>query len=117
MSVPTSNGVGITIFGLVLGLYPEHLIAGFCGAVWSLTYLDPMPARRRLLVTGSSTLVAGYVTPVVTAFAGGLNYWPQTVPVAMAQYPLALAIGFVAHHYLGPAILQFAAKKSEEINR
>ena len=46
----------------MLGLYPEHLIAGFCGAVWSLTYLDPMPARRRLLVTGSSTLVAGYVT-------------------------------------------------------
>lgn len=116
-AVAASAVVGITVFGVAIGLHPEHLVAGFWGAVWSLTYSDPMPPVRRIMVTGVSTIVAGYSTPVVVAVATGLSIWPKNLTGDIVQYSVAVGVGFGAHRIIGPAMLKLASKKIEEMTR
>ena len=64
-------------FGIVLGLRPDILVAGFAGALSAITLLNSVPSKgdtlpqllrttwRRMAVAISSSLVAGYLTPVL----------------------------------------------------
>lgn len=104
---------GITVFGVALGLHPAHLVAGFCGAMWGLLICDPMPALRRISIAAISTFVAGYLTPSVAAVAVNLDYVPRVLTAEIAQYPVAVLIGF-GTHWAGPAILSFLKRKIEQ---
>lgn len=71
-------GTVVTIFGLSLGLRPDILVAGFFGATAGITLLNSVPATgdtlyellrtslRRIGVSIGSTMVAGYLAPVVS---------------------------------------------------
>lgn len=88
VTVPT-----LTVLGTSLGLRPDVLIAGFCGALAWITLLKTMPTSddtwrelvrtslRRMSVACASALTSGYLTPVV----GGL----------ITFEPLMLGLAFV----------------------
>ena len=109
------TGAGITVFGVALGLHPELLLAGFCGAMWSLSICDPMPALRRITVSTISTFVAGYLTPALSAvvLAHNVSWLPPNLTGEIVQYPLAMMIGFLSHQVIGPWLLRAAGKKAE----
>lgn len=64
-------------FGIVFGLRPDILVAGFSGALAAIALLNSVPSEgdtwrqlirttwRRMAVAISSSLVAGYITPVL----------------------------------------------------
>jgi hypothetical protein len=123
MADPTSgvttaaSAAGITILGIAVGLRPDLLLAGFWGAIWSMTYADPMPVAKRLVVTCVSTIVSGYSTPAALALGNSLGVMPNSVSSDLAQYPVAIVIGFGAHKIIGPAILKLAARKIDEMTK
>lgn len=106
------TGAGITLAGVALGLHPEHLVAGFCGAMWSLLLCDPVPAFRRIAIAAISTFVAGYLTPSLSAVASSLESMPRALTSELVQYPVAVLIGF-GTHWIGPALVRFVQRKSE----
>lgn len=67
----------LTAFGINLGLRPDVLVAGFAGALAAIVLLNSVPADgdtwrallrttwRRVGVALASSLVAGYLTPLV----------------------------------------------------
>ncbi len=112
-----ATAAGITIFGVALGLHPALLLAGFCGAMWSLSLASPMPPARRLTIAAISTFVAGYGTPAIVALVRGMDWWPASLTGEIVQYPIALTIGFLAHQVIGPALLKIAAKKADEVSQ
>lgn len=59
------TATGLTVFGVATGLRPELLLAGVTGALWALSYADPMPVWRRLAITVITALVAGYLAPIL----------------------------------------------------
>ena len=84
----------LTAFGVNLGLQPAVLVAGFAGALVAIVLLNTVPTTgdtwqhllrttlRRLGVAVTSSLAAGYLTPLVSlAFA--------------ASEPLLLSAAFV----------------------
>lgn len=72
----------LTAFGVPLGLRADVLVAGFAGALVAIVLLDSVPASgdtwrhlirttlRRMFVALSSSLTAGYLTPMVSLVAG-----------------------------------------------
>ncbi len=72
----------LTAFGVPLGLRADVLVAGFAGALVAIVLLDSVPASgdtwrhlvrttlRRMFVALSSSLTAGYLTPMVALLAG-----------------------------------------------
>lgn len=110
------TATGITVSGVALGLHPALLLAGFCGSMWSLSLCDPMPALRRMTISGVSTFVAGYATPAVVAVAHSATWWPAELTADVAQYLVAMLIGFLSHQVIGPALLKIAARKMGDGN-
>ena len=124
MAEPTSSAValaatsaGLTVFGMATGLQPAVLLAGLAGGWWALSYQDPLPIIKRVAVTIMSAVVAGYLTPTVTAGITSIGAWPQAVTKDLVQFPVAMLIGLLAHRVLGPSILRIAAKKAEEFEK
>lgn len=111
------TSAGITIAGISIGLHPALLLAGFCGAMWSLSFCPPMPAIRRAWIAGISTFVAAYGTPAVVASLRSVPWWPEALTGETAQYPCALLIGFLSHQVIGPALLKIATKKAGEAEK
>lgn len=56
---------GITIAGVVTGLNFEILLAGFGGALVSLSYLEGMNTAKRCWSLITSTITAGYTAPTL----------------------------------------------------
>lgn len=121
MSEPTSAvaaltvGTGLTVFGVATGLHPSVLLAGLAGGLWSLSYDPPAGAWRRVAVTCTASIVAGYLAPAVAAGVAALDVVPRSVTVDVLQLPLAVLIGLVSRQALGPALLRIVTRKSEEV--
>jgi hypothetical protein len=111
------NSAGITVAGIYLGLPPALLLAGFCGALWSLSICAPMPPMRRVAVATISTFVAGYASPTIIAMVRSIPKWPEALTSDLISYPCAMLIGFLSHRVLGPALLRIASRKIDEITR
>ncbi|UCV02295.1 hypothetical protein [Dechloromonas denitrificans] len=121
MPEPTSATVvgltaaGLSLFGVATGLHPMLLVAGFAGGWWFNSYGEPpLPLVRRLSSGLIAALVAAWTTPPLIAWLTSLSLWPATVEPTVAGFPCALALGFLTHKVLGPALLKIAAKKVEE---
>ena len=111
----TVTSAGLTIFGMATGLHPAILLAGLAGALWALSYQDPLPIVKRVAVTVTSAVVAAYLTPAVVAGITSIGAWPEALTKDLVQLPVAVLIGLLAHRVLGPSILRIAAKKAEEV--
>lgn len=117
-SAPTViNSAGITLAGIYLGLPPALLLAGFCGALWSLSLCAPMPPMRRVAIATISTFVAGYASPSIVALVRSIPGWPEPLTADLISYPCAMVVGFLSHRVLGPALLLVASRKIEEITK
>lgn len=102
----------ITFAGINLGLRPDVLVAGFCGALVAIVLLGSVPASgdtwrhlvrttgRRLSVSLASSLTAGYVTPAALII--------EKLPDAMLL-AAAFSIGAGAEWVLRSAINRFRA--------
>jgi hypothetical protein len=118
MSEPTTPLVatgGLTFFGVVTGLHPMLLVAGFIGCWWYNSYLPELTLRQRITSGIIAALVAAWTTPPVIGWLTGLALWPATVPAATASFPCAIAFGFLTHKVIGPALLRAGQKKAEEL--
>jgi fructose-specific phosphotransferase system IIC component len=118
MSEPTTPLLatgGLTAFGLVTGLHPMLLVAGFIGCWWYNSYLGELSFSRRISSAIIAGLVAAWLTPPVITWLTGLDWWPHTVTAVIAGFPCALAIGFLTHKVIGPALLRTAQKKVEDL--
>jgi len=58
---------GITVGGVATGLHYEVLLAGFAGALASLSYLPLMGTWSRVWTLFTSSLAAGYTAPFLAA--------------------------------------------------
>lgn len=118
MSEPTTPLLasgGLTVFGVITGLHPMLLVAGFVGCWWYNTYLPELTLRQRISSGIIAALVAAWLTPPVIGWITGLTFWPATVPPLLAGFPCAVFIGFLTHRVIGPNLLRVAQKKAEEI--
>lgn len=113
----TITAAGLTIFGISTGLHPHILLAGLAGGLWSLSYQQPLPAWKRLAVATLASVIAGYLTPAVAVGVTSIAVWPQAMSNDLMQLPIAVTIGLLAHRVLGPAVMRFAAKKAEEVQK
>jgi len=88
--VSYSSSVGLVLFGIAIGLRPELMLAGLWGALWALSYADPMPLWRRAALSVTASVLAGYSTPAAMAILGsvhvlegeGVHEFQSTPPVA-----------------------------------
>jgi hypothetical protein len=89
----------VTVAGLATGLHYEVLLAGFAGALTSLTYLGAMAVWRRLWSLVTSTLTAGYIAPVLSLYV--LKAVPHGEGVSLA---ILVFSGFVMGLFAQTAI-------------
>jgi len=59
----------VTVGGFATGLYYDVLLAGFAGALASLSYVGAMSLWRRLWSLVTSSIAAGYTAPAFAAYA------------------------------------------------
>lgn len=104
---------GISIFGIATGLHPELLLAGITGALWALSYSEPVPVWRRVAITVVTALVAGYLTPVAIAMLRLTAWLPPEITQEIVMPPAAVLLGFLAHKIIGPAVIRIGAKLTE----
>lgn len=77
LGAATAAVPSLVAFGVSLGLRPDILVAGFAGALCAIALLNTVPSEgdtwrhlvsttwRRMGVTLASSLVAGYLTPLL----------------------------------------------------
>ena len=106
VAVPT-----LVAFGVNLGLRPDVLVAGFAGALAAIVLLNSVPSEgdtwqhllrttwRRMAVALASSLVAGYLTPMLLLAVA--------MPDALAL-GVAFAAGAGAQRFLRGAITRVA---------
>ncbi len=123
MPEPTSSSVaaiavtstGLSILGVSTGLQPDILLAGFAGGLWALSYQPDLPFLRRIASTLGSSIVAGYLAPVAVSILR--STLPSDLSRDIAQTSFGLLIGLISQQIIGPAVLRFAAKKAEDVER
>lgn len=118
MSEPTTPILttgGLTLFGIVTGLHPMLLVAGFVGCWWYNSYIPQLSLWQRFGSGLIAAFVAAWVTPPVIAWVTGLSWWPNSVTQTTVGFPIALALGFLTHKVIGPALLRVAEKKAEDL--
>jgi hypothetical protein len=93
----------VTLIGVPLGLRPDVLIAGFCGALAAIALLNAVPSSgdtwrellrttgRRIAFAVASSLTAGYLAPILPAPGAALLGAAFTIG-ACAQHALRWAI-------------------------
>lgn len=114
-ATPLIASGGLTVFGIVTGLHPMLLVAGFVGSWWYNSYGPDLPFGQRISSGIIASLVAAWVTPPIVAWVTSAAWWPASVPGLIVGFPAALATGFLTHKVLGPGLLKLAEKKAEEI--
>jgi hypothetical protein len=103
----------LTIAGVSLGLRPDVLLAGFCGAVAAMALLNTVPGNgdttraliitslRRIGVSAGSAMTAGYIAPLL----GLINGVPDSLLLSVA-----FVAGAGAMHILPRLIDRFGKK-------
>lgn len=121
MAEPTSSAAiiaataaGLTLFGVATGLHSGILLAGLAGGLWALSYLPPMLWWQRTLVAFIGALIAGWATPPVALGLTSFAWWPKPVTPEIIQFPIAVAIGLLAHTVIGPALIRIARAKAQD---
>jgi len=108
------TGAGITIFGVVTGLHPDILLAGFAGGVWAQSYLPQTTLFRRVSTTLGSAIVAGYLTPISVALLK--NSSTGDLFQEIAQTAIALVIGLISQKVIGPALLRISENRLKDVD-
>lgn len=106
---------GISLWGVATGLHPVILVAGIAGGWLAMTYLPSVSTWRRLGLAALSGLIAAWVTPAAVAGVRSLPVWPETISAEMAQYPVAIVLGLLAWRVIGPRLIDYAEKKTQEV--
>lgn len=106
------SAAGITLFGVVTGLHPGLLIAGFAGSWAALSYLSAqMSTGQRISSVIVGALGAAWGAPLAVAFASGSA--PADVTPGVLQFPIALGLGFLSFTVIAPAVLRIARRRLE----
>lgn len=107
----TFSAGGIALFGVVTGMHPTALIAGFCGGMFALGCQPlPLPVARRIWLTVGASMVASYLAPIATDLARAHGAVPATIAQEVLFPAVAFLLGFLSHSVIGPAAVSFAKK-------
>lgn len=106
---------GLVLFGIVTGLHPMLLVAGFGGCWWYNSYLPEITFAKRIATAIVAGFFAAWLTPPIVVYVCGLDWWPDHVPPETVAFPSAFIIGFLTQRVIGPQLLRLAQKKAEEI--
>ena len=98
----------ITVAGVTTGLSYEVLLAGFAGALASMSYLKTMGMWGRLWSLITSTLTSGYTAPVAGAYLAGTVSQAGHLPLLVFS---SFVIGLFAQAVI-PGLLWYASRKS-----
>jgi len=102
----------ITVAGVTTGLSYEVLLAGFAGALASMSYLKTLGMWSRLWSLVSSTITAGYVAPVLGVKLGEYISLPEPGPGILGMMVFSgFLIGLSAQAML-PGFLLYVGRKS-----
>ncbi len=108
---------GVAVFGVVTGLHPQLLVAGFAGGLWALFYHEASPLLRRILGAIMSALIAAWISPAASYAVTSLPFWPTAIPRDLLQFPVALIIGLLSMAVLGPGLLALTRRKIEDASK
>lgn len=114
-ATPILTSGGLTLFGIVTGLHPMLLVAGFIGCWWYNSYIPELTLWQRVCSGLIAAFVSAWLTPPIVIWATCYSWWPPIVPAPIVGFPVALAIGFLTHKVIGPALLRAAQKKVEDL--
>ena len=113
MSAPTPTSVGvsiaagaITISGSILGLQYEYLMAGMFGGLVALSIAEPTSKWKMATTVASSSVMAGYATPVAVAFAHTYAVWTSAISYESFAIFCSASIGISTHTAI-PAVLKW----------
>lgn len=112
-AVMTMTAYGLSVMGVTIGIYPELVLAGLWGAWWQLSNSAPMPFSKRISMAATASMVSAYTTPAimsVIARSPGYDSASDTI-----RFPIAVAIGYLAHRYIGPMLSRIAKRKTEDL--
>lgn len=103
----------VTVAGFATGLHYDVLLAGFAGALVSLSYTEKCGLWRRLWSLVTASLTAGYIAPVAAAYApaavtGGSGNISQGALIAAG-----FAVGLSAQIVI-PGIINWTKRKLEQ---
>lgn len=116
LTAATAAVPSLVAFGVNLGLRPDVLVAGFAGALAAIVLLNSVPAAgdtwrhllattwRRMGVALASSLVAGYLTPMLL---------PADIRIELAL-GAAFAAGAGAQRVLRGVITKAAQQASQQ---
>ena len=105
-AVHASAATGITLIGVGTGLSFEILLAGFAGALVTLSYLQSMGWMKRLWSLFTSTLTAGYTAPTMGV------YLSDNISEVFAGFIVGLAAQVAI-----PAFLKLVKRKFDNIEK
>lgn len=116
MSGPTPSTLGIsiaagaiTLSGSILGLQYEYLMAGMFGGLMALSLAEPTTKWKMATVVATSSVMAGYGTPVAVAFAHTYAIWTTAISHESFSLFCSASIGISTHTAI-PAFLSKAKK-------
>ena len=117
--ITTGTAAGLTIFGVATGLHTNILLAGLFGGLCALSFNAPAGVLSRVLFLLGSSLVAGYVAPIVASVAASAAanlfvWWPRDVTREALQYPVGFLTGFLGLRWILPALIRRAEKLETE---
>ena len=107
----------LTVFGVATGLRPDILLAGFAGALAAMILLNTVPglgdtwrellktSTRRVAVAVASSLVAGYLAPLVLL----IDELPPSIALGVA-----FVVGAGAQRFLVRYVRRWAEGGSTE---
>lgn len=88
----------ITTSDGVMGVKVAYLLAGFAGAVASLSFLKELTNRQAALAAFTGAVTSNYMTPVVTGYFDAIQSY---------EYPAAFVIGLTAMNII-PGLLKLS---------
>lgn len=115
IGAPAITAGALTIFGVAVGIRPELLFAGFCGAFAAISLLNTVPASgdtwqhmlktswRRVSVSVASAMCSAYCAPLV----------PLTLDTDAKLLGAAFVVGAGAQTVLAVLIQRVSGKKPD----
>lgn len=102
----------ITVAGVTTGLSYEVLLAGFAGALASMSYLKAMGMWSRLWSLVSSTITAGYVAPIAGAKLSQLVTLPEPGPGILGIMVFSGFLVGLSAQAMIPGFLLYVSRRS-----
>ena len=117
IAVHAGGGVAsgmLSLFGVATGLHPMLLAAGMIGGWWALSHLPEMDNMQRAKTIVVSGFVGAWSSPAFALGLASLAWWPASLTMDVACFPISILAGFLTYIVLTPAVISGIANSAME---